>query len=93
LDLNNPRVHRKDLDFAVAWAKMYGKGRVFYSTLGHVEQNWDDPRMQKMYVEAIKWSMGLVDADVTPRPLPSQSGNARSEGVGSGTLSGAPVMP
>ena len=71
LDLKNPHVHRKDLDFAVTWAKMYGKGRVFYSTLGHVEQNWDDPRMQKMYVEAIKWAMGLVNADVTPRPLPS----------------------
>jgi type 1 glutamine amidotransferase len=75
LDLNNPRVHRKDLDFAVTWAKMYGKGRVYYSTLGHVEQNWDDPRMQKMYVEAIKWAMGLTDADVTPRPVTVQSGN------------------
>ena len=31
LDLTNPRVHRKDKDFAVTWAKMYGKGRVFYS--------------------------------------------------------------
>src|SRR5215471_6351431 len=40
LDLKNPRVHRQDRDFAVAWARMYGKGRVFYSTLGHVEQNW-----------------------------------------------------
>ena len=70
LDLNNPRVHRKDLDFAVTWAKMYGKGRVYYSTLGHVDQNWDDPRIQKMYSEAIQWAMGLVDADVTPRPLP-----------------------
>ena len=29
LNLNNPRVHRTDRDFAVAWAKMYGKGRVF----------------------------------------------------------------
>jgi type 1 glutamine amidotransferase len=28
LNLNNPRVHRTDKDFAVAWAKMYGKGRV-----------------------------------------------------------------
>jgi uncharacterized protein len=35
LDYNNPRVHRTDHDFAVAWSKMYGKGRVFYSTLGH----------------------------------------------------------
>src|SRR5215831_19570652 len=69
LDLHNPRVHRQDHDFAVAWAKTYGKGRVFYSTLGHVEQNWDDPRMQKMYVEAIKWALGLTGADVTPRPM------------------------
>jgi type 1 glutamine amidotransferase len=71
LDLSGPRVHRKDQDFAVAWAKMYGKGRVFYSTLGHVEENWDRPDMRKMYMEAIKWALGLVDADVTPRPLPA----------------------
>jgi type 1 glutamine amidotransferase len=71
LDLNKPAVHRKDLDFVVTWAKMYGRGRVYYSTLGHVDQNWDDPRMQDMYVNAIKWAMGLVDADVTPRPAPS----------------------
>ena len=70
LNLTNPRVHRKDHDFAVTWAKMYGKGRVFYSTLGHVDENWDRPEMQTMYVEAIQWAMGLVDADVTPRPAP-----------------------
>jgi len=69
LDLNNPRVHRKDHDFAVTWAKMYGKGRVYYSTLGHVDQNWDDPRIQKMYTEAIKWALRLTDADATPRPM------------------------
>jgi type 1 glutamine amidotransferase len=68
LDLANPKVHRKDQDFAVSWAKMYGKGRVFYSTLGHVPENWDKPEMQKMYLEAIKWALRLVDADVTPRP-------------------------
>ena len=65
-----PEVHRKDNDFAVSWAKMYGKGRVFYSTLGHVDANWDRPEMQKMYTEAIKWALRLVDADVTPRRLP-----------------------
>ena len=70
IDLANPRVHRKDRDFAVTWAKMYGKGRVYYSTLGHPAENWDRPELQTMYVEAIKWAMGLVDADVTPRPAP-----------------------
>jgi type 1 glutamine amidotransferase len=71
LDLKNPRVHRTDRDFAVAWAKMYGKGRVFYTTLGHVEANWDRADMQAMVTGAIRWALGLVDADVTPRPAPS----------------------
>jgi type 1 glutamine amidotransferase len=70
LDLNNPHVHRADRDFAVTWAKMYGKGRVYYTTLGHVEENWDDPRFQAMLVGAIKWALGLVDADIAPTPAP-----------------------
>ena len=70
LDLANPRVHRQDRDFAVTWAKMYGKGRVYYSTLGHPTENWDRPELQTMYAEAIKWAMGLADADVTPRSAP-----------------------
>jgi uncharacterized protein len=57
LDLKAPLVHRKDGDFPVAWTKTYGKGRVFYSTLGHHRELWDTPWMQKMYFEAIKWVM------------------------------------
>ena len=72
LELSNPKVHRTDRDFAVTWAKMYGKGHVYYSTLGHPRDNWDDPRLQEMYIGAIKWAMGLVDADVTPRELPAK---------------------
>jgi type 1 glutamine amidotransferase len=58
-------------------AKIYGKGRVYYPTLGHPKDNWDDPRLQEMYTEAIKWAMGLVNmglvnADVTSRPLLSK---------------------
>src|ERR1700685_2820462 len=69
LDLSTSKVHRTDRDFAVTWAKMYGKGRVYYSTLGHPKENWDNPRLQEMDTEAIKWAMGLVNADVTSRPL------------------------
>jgi len=69
LDLTNKRVHRTDKDFAVAWARAYGKGRVFYSTLGHTEESWDNPAIQTMYLEAVKWGMGMTNADVTPRPL------------------------
>ena len=55
LDLNSPKVHRADNDFAVTWAKTYGKGQVFYSTLGHVSENWDRPGFQQMIRRA---SMG-----------------------------------
>src|SRR5262249_46086335 len=67
LDMNKPGIHRTDGDFPVAWAKTYGKGRVFYSTFGHTDESWDNPMVQKMYLEAIKWATGLTEADATPR--------------------------
>ena len=66
LDLANPKVRRTDRDFPVAWAKMYGKGRVFYSTFGHAAEAWDDPQIQKMYLAALKWALRLEGEDVTP---------------------------
>jgi hypothetical protein len=68
---NNPRIHRTDHDFAVAWSKMYGKGRVFYSTLGHTNEAWDDPDVQKMYFEAVKWVLGLTEGSTKPHPKPA----------------------
>src|ERR1700736_389990 len=70
IDVGSKNVHRTDGDFAVTWARMYGKGRVYYTTLGHVESNWDRPDFQQMITEAIQWAMGLKNADATPRPLP-----------------------
>jgi uncharacterized protein len=70
---NNPRIHRADHDFPVAWSKLYGKGRVFYSTLGHTEESWDDPDVRKMYFEAIKWALGMTDGSTTPHPRPIAS--------------------
>ena len=70
LDYNNPRVHRQDHDFAVAWSKMYGKGRVFYSTLGHTKESWDDPDIQKMYFEAIKWVLHMTEGSTASHPKP-----------------------
>jgi type 1 glutamine amidotransferase len=64
------RARRPDGDFPVVWAKQYGKGRVFNIGWGHLDETWDDPRFQTMVLEGIKWAMGLVPADVTPRPFP-----------------------
>ena len=70
LKMDNPRIHRTDKDFAVAWTKMYGKGRVFYSTLGHTEASWDDPEIRKMYFEAIKWALGMTEESTASHAAP-----------------------
>jgi len=67
LDLTLPAVHRKDGDFPVAWIKSYGKGRVFYSGLGHPDAAWDDPRVQTLFLEGIKWA---INGGQAPRPHP-----------------------
>lgn len=66
----NSDVHRSDGDFPLVWAKSYGKGRVFYSALGHAAATWDNRDVQQMYLEAIKWALGMTEADTTPRSLP-----------------------
>jgi uncharacterized protein len=73
LDYTAPNIHRTDHDFAVAWAKDYGKGRVFYSTLGHTRESWDDPDIRTMYFEAIKWVLGMTEGSTTPHPRPQES--------------------
>ncbi len=68
LDLQHKGVKRTDGDFAVAWVKTYGKGRVFYTTFGHVEEVYDRPDMQNLYREATKWALRLTETDTTPHP-------------------------
>jgi len=67
----NPRLRRTDGDLPLAWARMYGKGRVFYSSLGHATETWDNRDVAQMYFEAIRWSLGLTAGDATPRPMPT----------------------
>ncbi|HZR23943.1 MAG TPA: ThuA domain-containing protein [Vicinamibacterales bacterium] len=64
----NAENHRADGDYPLAWAKMYGKGRVFYSSFAHASSTWDNPDVYHMYFEALKWALGMTEADVTPRP-------------------------
>ena len=55
----------------LAWAKNYGKGRVFYSSFGHDASTWDNRDVGQMYLEALKWALHLTEGDTTPRALPT----------------------
>lgn len=68
LDLARKGVKQTAEGFPVIWAHRYGKGRVLYNGLGHVDAVWERPDMQQMWIELVKWSLGLVPGDATPRP-------------------------
>ncbi len=80
LDLSNvpasPGLHLNG-DYPLAWAKTYGKGRVFYSSLGHAASVWDIRDVQQMYFEAIRWALGLTDAEPQPHPMRGNAGAPR----------------
>ena len=59
---------RADQDYALAWAKLYGKGRVFYSSLGHTKASFRNPDVRKMYLEGIKWALGLSEGSTASHP-------------------------
>jgi type 1 glutamine amidotransferase len=58
VDLSKPGVQRRFYGWPLAWRRSYGKGRVFYSALGHDPAVWRDERYQQMLLNAIGWAMG-----------------------------------
>jgi uncharacterized protein len=61
--------------FPVSWCKQYGQGKVFYTSLGHREDIWDDetpadfkransPEISRIYQQhilgGIRWALGLA---------------------------------
>ncbi len=52
--------------YPATWARMHGKGRVFYTSMGHREDVWTNPIFQQIALGGIAWAMRNVDADVTP---------------------------
>ena len=40
----------------VVWKRYFGKGRVFYSSLGHVRQDFDVPEAREMMLRGMLWA-------------------------------------
>ncbi len=61
---------RKDGDAAISWIKPWGKGRVFYCSLGHRNEIFSTPAVLAHYLAGMQWAMGdLQGVDATPKPL------------------------
>jgi type 1 glutamine amidotransferase len=69
IDINKNGVKRADKDFAVAWCQQFGKGRSFYTSLGHRKEVWKDPRFQDHLIGGLKWALGQAQGDATPSAM------------------------
>ncbi len=71
MDKTKNKGQREDGDYAVAWVRAYGKGRVFYCSLGHNPQVFQDPKLVQFQLDGIQFALGDIKADMTPsEPLP-----------------------
>ena len=57
-------VQGKEADVPVSWCHQFGKGRAFYTTLGHGEKLWNDEWFQLHVFQAIRWAAGDAPARV-----------------------------
>ncbi|MBN1996083.1 ThuA domain-containing protein [candidate division KSB1 bacterium] len=70
---------RADGDLAISWVRQYGRGRVFYTSLGHnAHINWDTIILQH-YLDAIQFVLGDLDAPVTPSAKLTPAVQAREQ--------------
>ncbi len=58
---------REDKDYALAWTRDWGEGRVFYIALGHREEVWRNPTFQTLLIEGIAWVIQGPDWPAQPR--------------------------
>jgi type 1 glutamine amidotransferase len=62
---------RPDHDYAVAWIKSYGKGRVYITPLGHTNILYTQPQWVKHMLGAVQFILGDLEADTTPSARPA----------------------
>lgn len=57
---------REDGDYAISWIRSWGRGRVFYTGLGHNPSVFWDPVLLRHFLAGIQFALGDLDADTTP---------------------------
>jgi type 1 glutamine amidotransferase len=57
------RMNRGNERQSMAWVQNYGKGRVFYTGLGHGKEAWTNPQFQRLVVRGMYWAAGRQPKD------------------------------
>ena len=57
----------KGVAMPVVWKKMYGKGRIFYTSLGHVSADFNVPQAREIVKRGLLWAARVSGDD--PKPI------------------------
>jgi type 1 glutamine amidotransferase len=69
MSLNMARTElKRPYHVPIAWVKEYGDGRVFYISLGHREEVWQNPAYLQSLLGGVRWILGHEPCDATPNP-------------------------
>jgi len=74
LDMSDPTTRNvngfkpTDVDTGISWIKTWGKGRVFYCSLGHNNHIFWNPTILQHYLDGIQFVLGDYKVDTTPEP-------------------------
>jgi type 1 glutamine amidotransferase len=52
----------------VCWVREFGKGRLFYTNLGHNEGTWTNPQFKEHLLTGIRWALKLEEGPAEPNP-------------------------
>jgi type 1 glutamine amidotransferase/HEAT repeat protein len=66
-------VRNSDKDLPISWIGTWGKGRVFYCSLGHNKEIYWNPAIVWHYLAGIQYALGDFDVDATPVPFDATS--------------------
>ena len=71
LDMSDPATNKKvkgdtKFDNPVAWIRTFGKGRVFYCSLGHNASVYMRPDIMQHYLDGIQFAIGDLKMDAKP---------------------------
>jgi len=58
--------NRPDKDYAISWVREFGKGRVFYTTLGHAAETYWNPLFLRHLLAAVQFAAGDLKGEATP---------------------------
>ena len=68
---------RADKIYPVSWIRTYGKGRVFYTSIGHMPETFMTPGLVGHMLAGVQYALGDLKADATPNPAGPGSVSSR----------------